>query len=180
MSDESYPGEADEVAAAEAACTPPPDVQAMTRQEFDAREDQLCTYSKGTPEFHAALSDIAVNDAAQRETIRRLEQQAEMLKGCLEENRKHADQLQARLTASEAAHKWTRERPTKEGWYWYRSIGDPADIVQVYESADGVWMIVGVNVRCMSIATFAAERDEYDELVHEDLQWQGPLTPGEE
>ena len=90
------------------------------------------------------------------------------------------DQLQAHMTASEAAKKWTTERPTKEGWYWYRSIGDPADIVQVYESADGVWMIVGVNVRCMSIATFAAERDEYDELVHEDLQFQGPITPGEE
>ena len=175
MSDESYPGEADEVAAAEASCTPPPDAQAMTREDMDSL-DFIAWLQNDAPTMDA----IAEYIDRQRETITRLEHQAEMLKGCLEENRKHADQLQARLTASEAKLKWTRERPTKEGWYWYRSIGDPADIVQVYESADGVWMIVGVNVRCMSIATFAAERDEYDELVHEDLQWQGPITPGEE
>ena len=109
--------------------------------------------------------------------------------------------LQARLTASEqlaqervkcmadqsrivrelsAAQKWTPDRPTVAGWYWYRSIGDPADIVQVYESADGAWMIVGVNVRWMSMDVFYEQRDEFGELLREDIEFQGPLTPGKE
>ena len=100
MSDESYPGEADEVAAAEASCIPPLDAQAMTRQEFDAREEQVCTYPKGTPEFHAALTDIAVSDAAQRETIRRLE---DTLRASRDETKK---------AQSELNETWVDERGT--------------------------------------------------------------------
>lgn len=80
--------------------TPPPDAQAMARKQV---EERMKWYGENFVLYRTRwANELLAHDAAQREAIWRLEQQIEMLKGCLEENRKHADQLQARLTASEA------------------------------------------------------------------------------
>lgn len=147
--------------------TPPPRQEGMTREDMDSL-DFIAWLQNDAPTMDA----IAEYIDRQRDTIRRLEQQAEMLKGCLEENRKHADQLQARLTASEAAHKWTTERPTVEGVYFACSLlpgQEPKCVRVVRETETGglIWL----------------DFDSYWDWVDRPdaaVRWQGPLTPGEE
>ena len=147
--------------------TPPPDAQAMTRELFD---EVVKMYAiTDDPESAIELYHrIAAHDGAARETIRRLEQQTEMLKGCLEENRKHAEQLQARLTASEAKHKWTTATPKVAGWYWWRFSVSTIPIIRCLQWDDDVQEFYD---------DVGTENKTLNELGGE---WQGPLTPGEE
>jgi hypothetical protein len=60
--------------------------------------------------------------------------------------------------------KWTTDRPTKPGWYWYRPKGGKTrHILQVR----GDLTVHGIN-------TYADHVDECDG------KWQGPLVPHEE
>lgn len=145
--------------------TPPPRQEGMTRETFERTLDDRL--QDNYPHMHNKKLLLA-HDALQRETIRRLEQQAEMLKGCLEENRKHADQLQARLTASEAKGKWTSARPTVAGWYWWRFSVSTIPIIRCLLWDDDVQEFYD---------DVGTENKTLDELGGE---WQGPLTPGEE
>ena len=61
-----------------------------------------------------------------------------------------------------AGQRWTRERPTEPGWYWYKGDTDLDAVV--------VW--VAPNL-CLINLTHKGPVRAYDGL------WQGPLTPNE-
>lgn len=68
--------------------------------------------------------------------------------------------------------KWTKERPTKPGWYWMRYLRlwcnrDHYEAVEVYRSPDGL------RVRVKHDWTIV--RFRFDELGY--VEWQGPITP---
>lgn len=71
---------------------------------------------------------------------------------------------------------WTRDIPQKEGWYWYRDECTPDTIVEVYQDADGQWFAVGTEMPCQAIMDLIGERDEDDNLVREECEWQ-PVQP---
>ena len=56
---------------------------------------------------------------------------------------------------------WTREKPTKEGHYWYRSINDK-------QTESVVWVAPNMGV----FSAFYHSRVE-----HLDGEWLGPITP---
>lgn len=64
-----------------------------------------------------------------------------------------------------AGQRWSRERPTVPGWYWYK--GDLAlyevEAVYVYKD-DGVLFVDTVNNYSEPVSDFEGE-------------WQGPITP---
>ncbi len=60
MSDESYPGEADEAATAEAACIPPPRQEGMTREEPTVDWKATCEIMRETITRLRASSDDLV------------------------------------------------------------------------------------------------------------------------
>ena len=62
---------------------------------------------------------------------------------------------------------WSKERPTKAGWYWYRGRTTP-----------GTVFVVEVTVGdYRSMACFVSGRREW--LAELDGEWQGPITPKE-
>lgn len=92
--------------------TPPPDAQAMTREQVETTIARFLSWHSCEPECDHDLTQVLSTDAAKRETIRRLEgQRDELNKLCTAHERIEADlmeqvaQLQARLTASEAREK---------------------------------------------------------------------------
>lgn len=216
--------------------TPPPDAQAMTREEF---ERTVYILSAGNV---PRGGQVLAHDAAQRETIARLEKDLatanEYLAAChgIEDNLEKAvtenEELQARLTASEreirrrmwtlhysrmqhapygddgrldcnscgrdyvatpmdelvqwemldasklvtvseAKGKWTTARPTVAGWYWVQwpdDLGLGAEILEVTQPHGPDTDYLEVNDTPM---------DEYL-AEYPSVEWQGPLTPGEE
>lgn len=67
--------------------------------------------------------------------------------------------MQAALTP--AGQRWTRERPTEPGWYWYRAVPDSELIVWVNDAGE----VSSLN---------------YDTTVDRmPGEWQGPLFPSE-
>lgn len=151
--------------------TPPPDAQAMTREQVGRHADQI---NHCEPEYIADHVKVLLDhDAAQRETIRRLEGEnanilskwrasADLNKGLLRDY----DALQARLTASEAKRKWTTARPTVKGQYWWRGSTDDK-----YPEVIPVFLVQGKS-------ELHAQWGRYIALA-EGGEWQGPLTPGE-
>jgi hypothetical protein len=64
---------------------------------------------------------------------------------------------------------WSRERPTKAGWYWFMTEVTEPEICRVYQDANDMWW-----------ATFT----EWDEVYRLDdvligAEFQGPLQPKE-
>lgn len=165
MRDESYPGEADEVAAAEAACTPPPRQEGMTRW---SKEDELLS---GDPEAMPKMIQ------QQRETITRLEGELKKWRDSFAghvyvENEEWSAKceevrtLQARLTASEAAKTWTNQ-PTSEGWYFWKRIVRQKEVKTVVRVKKN-WGNAKLYIQaCRYVEECKGS-------------WQGPLTPGEE
>lgn len=74
---------------------------------------------------------------------------------------------------------WTREMPKEEGWYWFRCDGLTETIVQVYEDADLEMMMVGPDINCIRIIEFLKQRDIFDDLMHQDGEWQPVADPVE-
>ena len=67
---------------------------------------------------------------------------------------------------------WTTDKPTKEGWYWYREKMIEPECVLVfegiYESADG-W--TERRMMCRSID----EGDDSTSVKHLSGEWAGPI-----
>ena len=64
---------------------------------------------------------------------------------------------------------WSRERPTKAGWYWWQDQFWEPECVEVYEMNDvpGVLMVSSTNLdKATALDTWGGE-------------WQGPLEPKE-
>ena len=61
---------------------------------------------------------------------------------------------------------WSRERPSKAGWYWYRECEEIVDVLHVVRS-----FFTGI---CR-----VANRGNQDELDFYKGEWQGPLEPKE-
>lgn len=150
--------------------TQPPDAQAMTREEF---ERTVYILSAGNV---PRGGQVLAHDAAQRETIARLEKDLaianEYLAAChgIEDNLEKAvtenEELQARLTASEAKRKWTSQ-PTSEGWYFWRRIVRQKEVQTVVRVKKN-WGNAKLYIQAC----------RYVEDCHG--EWQGPLTPREE
>lgn len=141
---------------------PPPDTQTMAREMVLKIADKVFQHYP----FKHELNYWLAHDAAQRETIRRLEVELKKWRDSFaghvyvknEEWSAKCEEvrsLQARLTASEAKLKWTTVRPTVAGWYWWRTTNVPATIIELREMG---------NVVIVPMKTG---------------EWQGPLTPGE-
>lgn len=64
-----------------------------------------------------------------------------------------------------AVHKWSENRPTQPGWYWYRGLTGEDDpmIVQVDEAGYFQWPDGG-----------------FQEVLLTEGQWAGPIVPPEE
>lgn len=209
-------------------CTPPPRQEGMTRVQFKEHV-KACAEAKLSELYYAYRDALIAHDAAQRETITRLEGEVKRyeLGEVVVANR--IRELQARLTASEErihsitesvlttfkwefnldsggkdgpifrrkdwqtsfepivytmtieeiiqqglptrqAKRWTRERPTVAGWYWWR-IQEDSDpfVVEVVREGGKLW---AQWIRRGRIATWLVS-DHGGE-------WKGPLTPGEE
>lgn len=164
-----------------------------TKQDYPHRSGTTLLSAGETRQMVEHLfTEIVDQSIAQRETIARLEGElakwerpfdADMLNemkaqashgnslaaqqayiNALEHGVKH---LQTRLTASEAKHEWTRERPTVAGWYWFRSSSDHTpECVHV------------VDVEIVMVAGSNKIRDPKTMFGY-GCEWQGPLTPGE-
>lgn len=68
---------------------------------------------------------------------------------------------------SPAGQRWTRERPVKNGWYWWRfDASTNATMVHMMVCNDGSLAEMTENGLLLREAGFAGE-------------WQGPLTPNE-
>ena len=67
-----------------------------------------------------------------------------------------------------AGQRWSRERPTVPGWYWWRNVemGYEPDLAQID--------MVDEKLR----AYFICEFEEWVNVM--DGEWQGPITPNEE
>ena len=145
----------------------------MTREALQRVTAQIRAWDKQSVAFDAAIQQIHAHDAAQRETIARLQQELigkERAGTVLVEK---ISELQARLTASEAKRKWTTEKPTAEGEYWFRSDATKPITVSVYRAAENDLI---AQIGCNDIPM--DDLDAFDQT--EDGEWQGPLTPGEE
>ena len=76
--------------------------------------------------------------------------------------------------------KWTKEKPTKEGWYWFRHqivLPEGCEIVKVYDR----FFITGKGKKCVlgSHMGFVLE----DLYCDEDIpyaEWAGPIPEPEE
>ena len=68
---------------------------------------------------------------------------------------------------------WTRERPSKEGWYWFRNNENCESVVQVYQHVDEGWFLSGPEIEHCTFDEI--EHDEDDEPT--DCEWLGPITP---
>lgn len=69
-----------------------------------------------------------------------------------------------KLTIKTASPTWTTDKPTKEGWYWYRENGQAAVIVQCY-SID--------PIEGPMLWEFGLEQDFHG--VNSPGEWFGPL-----
>lgn len=166
-----------------------------TKQDYPHRSGTTLLSAGETRQMVEHLfTEIVDQSIAQRETIARLEGElakwerpfdADMLNemkaqashgnslaaqqayiNALEHGVKH---LQTRLTASEAAKKWTREMPTRPGFYWWRKG----------------WEMKGVLVNVLTdlaVESITGDGDQIDFLYVTELggEWQGPITVGEE
>jgi hypothetical protein len=74
-------------------------------------------------------------------------------------------------TASE--RRWTRDKPTQPGWYWWRIEGsmEPTHCCVVHVSTRGQrWYVEGLDKTEIHMGS-----DPYD-----GGEWQGPITPHED
>jgi hypothetical protein len=68
---------------------------------------------------------------------------------------------------------WTTEKPSKPGWYWYRS---PTDRVQIIELVE--W---NNELRAVGVSPDMHLHLETHRMPHaSDAEWAGPLPPPEE
>ena len=140
----------------------------------DAMQDkEVGLLDRTTRDAINMVIDALNHDDAQRETITRLEGEVKRyeLGEVVVANR--IRELQARLTASESAKKWTRERPTVAGWYWWRKgPGYSKDMTAVsYDENQSEWKAKFLGLKG-SISTLPVDVC--------DGEWQGPLTPEKE
>ena len=157
----------------------------MTRESDDARWlREMVTDYRLDADNTVASRRIAINELihSQRETIARLEERItsfelgkRMYDAATQIREDQIAQLQARLTASEAAKKWTTERPTKAGWYWFSTQAAIKESIQVEPE------IVNVQPHDGELC-IKLDEDLYWPVTKysEEYEWQGPLTPGEE
>ncbi len=63
---------------------------------------------------------------------------------------------------------WSRERPTKAGWYWYRSTDQDGSVatkaVEIIDSPHGLQVMYGDDGMKL-------------DRIRKDSEWQGPITP---
>ncbi len=72
-----------------------------------------------------------------------------------------------------AGQRWSRDRPSKEGWYWFRNDVLVASVVLVYQDVGEAWYMTGPEVDTCEL--FELDRDEDDVVLNS--EWQGPITP---
>lgn len=66
--------------------------------------------------------------------------------------------------------KWTSEKPTKPGWYWYKSLRRPTQVMQVYANeffVRGVLFAQSSGLNSTRVAKLTG-------------QWAGPLEEPQE
>ena len=61
--------------------------------------------------------------------------------------------------------KWTKDKPTKEGYYWLKEDKTESEIVLIQELFDGLWIWI--------------QRDEDVYALPEDAEWAGPIEEPE-
>ena len=169
----------------------------MTREDIEAHVHKIIDgyFDEGggwaaSSGLMETLNVLAEHDAAQRETIARLEgelqeeQELTTWWGNLVRReqigtkktpslRAYIEQLEARMTASEAAKKWTTARPTVAGWYWVQWPDDPWLGPEIFE----ITQPNGPDTDYLEVND--TPMDEYI-AEYPSVEFQGPLTPGEE
>lgn len=190
MSEETYPGEANEAAADEASCTPLSDPQVMTREQVEGR---IQWYGENFVLYRTRwATELLAHDAAQRETIRRLgarlarydrwtpehnieqwlaDVQARLTASEAKVNELEADMitLQRLLTSSRSTHKWTKEQPTVAGFYWWRE-----------DRGMKGWLVDVLADLTVKAITGDGDQIDFLHVIEIGGEWQGPITPGEE
>ena len=80
--------------------------------------------------------------------------------------------------------KWTKEPPTKEGWYWRRWSGSSSGPIVAHVVTDYGLYMPGTNtpeeflaVWLSSSGAYAPEMHKYRILKNEPVEWAGPLEP---
>ena len=69
---------------------------------------------------------------------------------------------------------WTRERPTKPGWYWFRWLKDDkqAVLVRPAKNIDSGLMFLWHRFEEISSCWICVAH-----IPKKDAEWQGPITP---
>ncbi len=71
--------------------------------------------------------------------------------------------------------RWTKDKPTVEGWYWYESDTEDSSVVLVYQDGDGVMFMCGPEVNNIRLSDGLVDSD--GDPLH-GCQWSSePLTP---
>lgn len=69
---------------------------------------------------------------------------------------------------------WTKERPTKTGWYWFRQT-DPAGEVRFMSVVE----VVTLHGRLHMSESGDLPLSQYNQGAMQGFEWQGPIHPVE-
>jgi hypothetical protein len=96
------------------------------------RLTRLATRSKGQPIASIKPGPLATNEDAMSEDNSQWEYQKGVIDAALDTQWIERRQALHESICKEPQLTWTKEKPTKEGFYWYREDGEKPEIVRCY------------------------------------------------